>query len=115
VTERTPVGFVGSCTSAEIITSDRHHPNQHLLPLPRGTDHHRQHDRGAGTYAIEYDLTANAAFFDTYVDGTELGYIGGATGTYLTRSVQLSSGGHLVQVAGPEGSGTANVYIVATN
>ncbi len=67
----------------------------------------------AGKYAIEYDITANAAFFDTYVDGTELGYVGGSTGTYLTRAVQLSASGHLVQVAGPEGVGTANVYLVA--
>lgn len=68
----------------------------------------------AGSYAIEYDVTApNAAFFDTYVNGTELGYVGGATGTYVTRAVQLPAGGQLVQVVGPEGSGTADVYIVS--
>ena len=67
----------------------------------------------AGKYSIEYDITSNAAFFDTYVDGTELGYVGGSTGTYLTRPVQLNDSGHLVQVVGPEGVGTAKVYIVA--
>lgn len=67
----------------------------------------------AGTYAVEYDITATAAFYDTYLDGTELGYVGGATGTYLTRSIRLTPGGHLVQVVGPEGSGTANVYLVS--
>lgn len=68
----------------------------------------------AGNYAIEYDITSGVAFFDTYINGTELGYVGGGTGAYLTRSVPLTAGGQLVQVAGPEGSGTANVYIVST-
>ena len=65
----------------------------------------------AGVYAIEYEITGNA-FFDTYVDNTELGYVGGSTGTYRTGSQSLSAGGHLVHVAGPEGSGTASVYLV---
>lgn len=68
----------------------------------------------AGNYAVEYDITSGVAFFDTYINGTELGYVGGGTGAYLTRSVTLTAGGQLVQVAGPEGSGTANVYIVST-
>jgi len=68
----------------------------------------------AGTYAVEYDITtANAAYFDTYLNGTELGYVGGVTGTYVTRAVQLSAGGQLVQVVGPEGSGSAQVYLVS--
>ncbi|MDI5962418.1 hypothetical protein [Streptantibioticus silvisoli] len=65
----------------------------------------------AGVYAVEYDVTGNAAF-DTYIDGTELGYVGASPGVYQTRSVSLSAGGHLVQVAGPEGSGQASVYLV---
>ncbi len=69
---------------------------------------------GSGTYAIEYDVTGTA-FFDTYVDGTELGYVGGSDGAYQTRPVQLSSSGHLVDVSGPEGSGTADVYLVAVS
>ena len=64
-----------------------------------------------GTYLLEYEITG-VAFFDTYVDGTELGYVGGAGGTYQTRALPLSAGGHLVQVAGPEGSGTARIYLV---
>ncbi len=68
----------------------------------------------AGTYAIEYDVTGTA-FFDTYVDNTELGYVGGSSGVYLTRPITLSAGGHLVQVVGPEGSGSAQVYIVQTS
>ena len=64
-----------------------------------------------GSYVIEYDVSGVAAF-DTYVNGTELGYVGGPTGAYQTRAVQLTAGGQLVQVVGPEGSGTASVYIV---
>jgi hypothetical protein len=63
-------------------------------------------------YRLEYDTTG-VAFFDTYVDGTELGYVGGPAGSYQTRIVQLSAGGHLVQVVGPEGNGTARVYLVS--
>lgn len=64
----------------------------------------------AGKYRIEYEITGTA-YFDTYVDGIELGYVGGPTGTYRTRSLRLSAGGHLVQVVGPEGSGSAKVYL----
>lgn len=64
----------------------------------------------AGTYRIEYEIVGTA-FFDTYVDGIELGYVGGPTGTYRTRTLRLSAGGHLVQVVGPEGSGRAKVYL----
>jgi hypothetical protein len=68
----------------------------------------------AARYAIEYDITtANAAYFDTYLNGTELGYVGGVTGRYVTRAVRLSAGGQLVQVVGPDGSGTADVYIIS--
>ncbi len=64
----------------------------------------------AGTYSIEYDITGSA-YFDTYVNNTELGYVGGSTGIYHTRTFSLSAGGVLVQVAGPEGSGKASVYL----
>ena len=64
----------------------------------------------AGTYSIEYDVTG-IAFFDTYVNNTELGYVGGSSGAYQTSTFPLSAGGVLVQVAGPEGSGQANVYL----
>ena len=67
---------------------------------------------GSGTYAVEYDVTGTA-YFDTYVDGTELGYVGGTDGVFQTRTLQLSSSGHLIHVAGPEGSGSATVYLVA--
>jgi hypothetical protein len=68
----------------------------------------------AGRYALQYDIEGTAAF-DTYLNGTELGYVGGPTGTYQTRTVQLPAGGLLVQVAGPEGSGQASVYLVRTS
>lgn len=64
----------------------------------------------AGTYTIEYDI-AGTAYFDTYVNGTELGYAGGSSGVYQTRTFPLAAGGVLVQVAGPEGSGQADVYL----
>jgi len=68
----------------------------------------------AGTYAIEYDITTtSAAFFDTYLNGTELGYVGGITGRYVTSTVQLTAGGQLVQVGGPDGAGTADVYLIS--
>lgn len=63
-----------------------------------------------GTYAIEYVTSGGVSYWDTYVDGTELGYVGGVPGTYQTKTITLKAGGHLVQVAGPEGSGTAKVY-----
>ena len=68
----------------------------------------------AGTYALEYDITG-LAFFDTYVDGTELGYVGVPDGAYRTRAVPLRPGGHLIEAVGPEGSGTARVYLVQTS
>ena len=64
----------------------------------------------AGTYTIEYDITGTA-FFDTYVNNSELGYVGGSSGVYQTRTFSLPAGGVLVQVAGPEGSGQASVYL----
>ena len=66
---------------------------------------------GAGTYVLEYEITG-VAFFDTYVDGIELGYVGGAGGSYRTRPIELSASGHLVQAVGPDGSGSARVYLV---
>lgn len=70
----------------------------------------------AGNYAIEYEVTTkSAAYFDTYVNGVRLGYVGGVTGTYRTRSIQLPAGGQLVRVTGPSGIGSAKVYIVSTS
>ncbi len=65
----------------------------------------------AGSYAVEYEITGSG-FFDTYVDEVELSYVGGPAGIYRTRALSLSEGGHLVHVVGPEGSGTASVYLV---
>lgn len=65
----------------------------------------------SGTYLFEYEISG-VAFFDTYVNGAELGYVGGSDGIYRTRASQLSAGGQLIQVVGPEGSGTARVYLV---
>ncbi len=64
-----------------------------------------------GTYVFEYVVTG-VGFFDTYVNGVELGYVGGSSGTYQTKPVVLRAGGQLVQVVGPEGSATADLYIV---
>ena len=66
----------------------------------------------AGTYAVEYDVTG-VSYWDTYINGTELGYVGGVAGTYYTRDVSLNGGGQLVQVTGPEGTGEADVYLVS--
>lgn len=70
-----------------------------------------------GTYAFEYVVLDGVfAAYDTYVDDRlpGLGYTGGVPGgPYRTvQTVQLSAGGHLVKVVGPEGSGSADVYIV---
>ncbi len=65
----------------------------------------------AGRYVIEYDVSG-VAIFDTYLNATELGYVGGPTGIYRTHAVPLTAGGQLLEVVGPEGSGTASVYIV---
>lgn len=67
-----------------------------------------------GNYAIEYDIVSGTAFFDTYLKGIELGYVGGSAGSVsVTKKLWLRAGGQLVQVAGPEGSGTARVFIVS--
>ncbi|WP_410589362.1 hypothetical protein [Amycolatopsis sp. lyj-23] len=65
----------------------------------------------AGVFALEYDLEGTA-FFDTYVDDVELGYVGGSAGVHRTRPLSLTAGGHVVHVVGPEGSGTASVYLI---
>ncbi|MFD9701779.1 hypothetical protein [Lentzea sp. NPDC059081] len=64
-----------------------------------------------GEYAVEYEV-GGVSYWDTYVDGLELGYVGGAQGVYRTRSLTLTAGCHLVRVAGPEGWGSAKVYLV---
>lgn len=66
-----------------------------------------------GSYAIEYDIITGTAFFDTYLNGTELGYVAGSKGTYFTKTLYLPAGGQLVRVVGPEGVGTARVYIIS--
>jgi hypothetical protein len=66
----------------------------------------------AGRYALQYSISGTA-FFDTYVGDRELGYVGGPSGTYTTTSVWLRAGRHVVQVVGPEGSGSARVYLVS--
>ena len=68
-----------------------------------------------GTYAIEYDVTDGVGFFDTYLDGSDLGYIGGGVGSYQSDPQQLKAGGHLLHVVGPEGSARAEVYVVSVN
>ncbi|HEX7307911.1 hypothetical protein [Lentzea sp.] len=65
----------------------------------------------AGSYAVEYEV-AGVSYWNTYVDGVELGYVGGAAGTYRTRVLTLTAGCHLVRVTGPEGWGSAKVYLV---
>lgn len=70
-----------------------------------------------GTYAFEYVIRDGVfAAYDTYVNDRlpSLGYTGGVPGgPYRTgKAVQLNAGGHLVKVVGPEGSGSADVYIV---
>ena len=64
----------------------------------------------AANYTIESDIVGTG-FFDTYINNAELGYVGGPSGVYHTRAFPLAAGGVLVQVAGPEGSATARVYL----
>ena len=98
---------------AQHVTVKHHHYRQ-LLGMVTTSTYLEASTPKAGTYAIEYDV-AGTAFFDTYVDNTELGYVGGTTGVYLTRPNRLTAGGHLVQAVGPEGSGSARVYLVQTS
>ncbi len=67
-----------------------------------------------GRYALEFDVTG-VAMFDAYVNGVETGYVGGPDGVYQTKSLQLTAGGQLVEVVGPEGTGSATVYVVQTS
>ena len=123
---------VGALLTLDLVPAAASATPGHATPATRAAAcHHRVHYRQligtvtagtyleasvptAGTYAIEYDITTtSAAFFDTYLNGTELGYVGGVTGRYVTRPVQLTAGGQLVQVVGPDGAGTADVYLIS--
>ena len=106
-------GSTSATSAAHTAVSHKTHYRQ-LLGTVTGATYLEASVPTAGTYAIEYDITTtDAAYFDTYINGTELGYVGGVTGRYVTRAVQLSAGGQLVQVLGPDGSGSADVYIVS--
>ncbi len=84
---------------------------QLLGTISSGTEYYEASAHVSGTYVIEYEVTG-VAFFGTYVDEEELGYVGGPTGTYRTREFPLSEGGHLVQAVGPEGYGEARIHLV---
>jgi hypothetical protein len=67
----------------------------------------------AGNYAIEYDVTKGIVYYDTLVDEVGLGSAGGPAGTTNhTAATPLTAGGHLVNVAGGEGTGEADLYLV---
>ncbi|WP_328608663.1 hypothetical protein OG943_05935 [Amycolatopsis sp. NBC_00345] len=67
----------------------------------------------AGSYAIEYDVTKGIVYYDTLVDEVGLGSVGGPAGTTnRTQPTPLTAGGHLVNVAGGEGAGEADLYLV---
>ncbi|HEY2059156.1 MAG TPA: hypothetical protein VGH57_12375 [Amycolatopsis sp.] len=67
----------------------------------------------AGNYAIEYDVTKGIVYYDTLIDGVGLGSAGGPAGTANhTAATPLTAGGHLVNVAGGEGTGEADLYLV---
>ncbi|GAB7044467.1 MULTISPECIES: hypothetical protein [Catenuloplanes] len=65
----------------------------------------------AGSYVFEYEVQG-LAYFNTYVDDLELGYVGGVAGTYRTPAVRLEAGERRVRAVGPHGPGTAKVYLV---
>lgn len=103
----------GSATPSAHASTTAHHEaaaGRRLLGTVSGSTYLEASVPADGTYAIEYVTSGGVSFWDTYVDGTELGYVGGAPGTYRTEAIALRAGGHLVQVVGPEGSGTAEVY-----
>ena len=67
----------------------------------------------AGNYAIEYDVTKGIVYYNTLIDGVGLGSAGGPAGTTNhTAATPLTAGGHLVNVAGGEGTGEADLYLV---
>ncbi|WP_146073661.1 hypothetical protein [Amycolatopsis sp. CA-126428] len=86
-------------------------PTRQLIGQVTGSTYFEVSPPAAGAYAFEYKLEGTA-FFDTYVDEVELGYVGGSAGVHRTRPLSLTAGGHVVHVAGPEGAGTALVYLV---
>ncbi len=86
-------------------------PTRQFVGQVTGSTYFEVSPPAAGTYALEYELEGTA-FFDTYVDEVELGYVGGSAGVYRTRPLSLTAGGHVVHVAGPDGAGTASVYLV---
>ncbi len=65
-----------------------------------------------GTYALEFVVQEGVAYFGAYINDIDLGHAGGAKGAHQTRPVRLNAGGLLVHIVGPDGSGTADVYIV---
>ncbi|WP_410631517.1 hypothetical protein [Amycolatopsis sp. cmx-4-83] len=118
------VAILAACvTPTAALASERHSvaavrsavveasPTRQLVGQVTGSTYFEVSPPAAGTYAFEYELEGTA-FFDTYVDEVELGYVGGSAGVHRTRPLSLTAGGHLVHVVGPEGTGTASVYLV---
>jgi hypothetical protein len=67
----------------------------------------------SGSYAIEYDVTKGIVYYDTLVGDVALGSAGGpAGGAYRTAAMPLAAGGYLLNVAGAEGTGEADIYLV---
>lgn len=45
-----------------------------------------------GSYAIDYDIVNGTAFFDTFLNGAELGYVGGLRARNFTKALYLRAG-----------------------
>lgn len=105
-------GITGAAHAANTTSVSVHQAgSRQLLGTVTGVTDFEASPPSAGTYVFEYEVDGVSGW-DTYVDGAELGYVGGPTGVYRTRTVALTAGGHLVRVAGPEGYGSARAYLV---
>lgn len=93
-----------SAVATTVTVADEKTESRQLLGIVTGVTDFEVSAHNAGAYAVEYEV-ADVSFWNTYINGLELGYVGGSTGVYRTRSVTLTAGDHLVRVTGPEGHG----------
>lgn len=102
-----PTGDRPTATHARAAGSAHH--RIHLGEVTRPTDF--EVSTRTGRYVFAYAVTG-VCYFDTYVNGVELGYVGGPTGVYRTREVELKAGVQRVAAVGPHGSCQADLYLI---
>ncbi|WNV82993.1 hypothetical protein [Umezawaea sp. Da 62-37] len=103
-------GVIASAEASPVTTAAQSTSSRQLLGTTSNSATYTPTVAASGTYVMEYEVDG-VSFYNTAIDGKELGYVGGSSGTYSTRSFELTAGTHTVKVIGPEGYGTVKVYL----